>query len=49
MGLPWNDMVAMRHRLVHAYYDIDLAVVWSTIQVDLPPLVDALQHILERV
>jgi len=47
-GLAWKDMVAMRHRLVHAYFDIDLDVVWSTIQEDLPPLADALQGILAR-
>ena len=30
--LPWLDMVAMRHRLVHAYYDINLDIVWSTVR-----------------
>lgn len=22
-GIPWDDMNGMRHRLVHAYFDID--------------------------
>lgn len=44
--LPWSEMVAMRHRLVHAYYDINLDVVWSTEREDLPPLADALQRAL---
>ncbi len=45
-GLPWAEMVAMRHHLVHAYYDVNLDVVWSTIKEDLPPLAEALERIL---
>jgi uncharacterized protein with HEPN domain len=28
----------MRNRLVHAYLDIDLDIVWNTVQVDLPAI-----------
>lgn len=38
----------MRHRLVHAYLDIDTEVVWETVTHDLPPLIDELAHSLER-
>jgi uncharacterized protein with HEPN domain len=31
----------MRDRLVHHYFDIDLDVLWSTIVVDLPTLLEA--------
>ncbi|MCK5114587.1 MAG: DUF86 domain-containing protein [Phycisphaerae bacterium] len=44
-SLPWGDMINMRHRLVHAYYDINLNVVWATIQEDLPSLIKALEAI----
>jgi uncharacterized protein with HEPN domain len=44
-NLPWLDMINMRHRLVHTYYDINLDVVWTTIQEDLPTLIKALQTI----
>lgn len=46
-SLPWRDIIDMRHRLVHAYYDINLDVVWSTIQNDLPLLLDVLQTIVK--
>lgn len=42
-GLPWADMIAMRHRLVHAYFEINLDILWQTVQQDLPPLVTALE------
>lgn len=44
--LPWEDMVAMRHRLVHAYFDINLDILWKTTQEDLPPLVATLEQVI---
>jgi uncharacterized protein with HEPN domain len=45
-SLPWADIVAMRNRLIHAYFDVDLDRVWDTVTDDLPPLVAELQKIL---
>jgi uncharacterized protein with HEPN domain len=33
----------MRNRLIHAYFDIDLDIVWNTVAHDLPPLIAALE------
>ncbi len=44
--IPWVVIVAMRNRLIHAYFDIDLDRVWDTITDDLPPLAYALKMIL---
>lgn len=41
--IPWADIVGMRHRLVHAYFDINLDILWKTIQEDVPPLIAALE------
>ena len=41
--IPWDDIIGMRHRLVHAYFDINLNILWQTVQTDLPPLVGRLQ------
>jgi len=38
-SLPWADVIGMRNRLIHGYFDIDLDRVWDTIKDDLPPLV----------
>lgn len=46
--IPWPDIVAMRHRLVHAYFDIDLDVLWRAIQDDLPPLISILETFFAR-
>ena len=44
-GIPWEDIVGMRHRLVHAYFDINLDILWRTVQDDLPPLIAELDRI----
>ena len=44
--VPWRDIVSMRNRLIHAYFDVDLDVVWATVRNDLPPLISALESAL---
>ncbi len=46
--IPWGDIVGMRHRLVHGYYEIDLDIVWATVQNELPPLITQLETILQN-
>jgi uncharacterized protein with HEPN domain len=45
-GIPWADIIGMRHRLVHAYFDINLDILWRTVQEDLPPLIPELEAAL---
>lgn len=45
--IPWDDIVGMRHRMVHAYFDINLDILWNTVKEDLPPLIAILQQALE--
>lgn len=44
-GVPWSDVVGMRNRLVHAYFEINLDILWATVQVSLPALVESLSAI----
>ena len=44
--LPWRDIVSMRNRLIHTYFNVNLDIVWSTVVEDLPPLVAQLEQIL---
>jgi uncharacterized protein with HEPN domain len=46
-GVPWPQIIGMRNRLVHGYDQVDLDVLWDTIEHDLPPLVVELERILE--
>jgi uncharacterized protein with HEPN domain len=44
--LPWANIIAMRNRLIHVYFDIDLDRVWDTVTDDLPPLMSSLEKII---
>ena len=44
--VPWLDIVGMRNRLIHAYFDIDLDRVWDTVESDLPFLITQLEALL---
>ena len=45
--VPWSEIVGMRNRLVHGYDQVDLDVLWDTIEYDLTPLVGEPERILE--
>lgn len=47
-SIPWPDVVAMRNRLIHAYFDINLDLVWDTVVDDIPPLIAVLDEISDR-
>ena len=47
LDVPWREIVAMRNRLIHAYFDVNLDVVWETVRNDLPPLIAALETALQ--
>jgi len=36
--IPWAEIRGMRSRLIHAYSDVNVALVWSTVISDLPEL-----------
>ena len=46
--IPWGDIVAMRNRLIHAYFDVEPEFVWDTVTRDLPVLVLQLRDLLAR-
>ncbi len=47
LDIPWYAMIGMRNRLIHGYFDIDLDVVWKTVQKDIPNLIEKIKEILK--
>ena len=41
--MPWRSMRGMRNRIAHGYFDINLEVVWDTVQTALPDLLERLR------
>ncbi len=46
--VPWAPIVAMRNRLVHAYFDIDPEQVWKAVTEDLPALIAQIEDVLSQ-
>ncbi len=44
--IPWPKIIAMRNRLIHAYADVDPAIVWDTLTGALPELLRELEAAL---
>ena len=46
--IPWKKIIGMRNRLTHAYWDIDLDIVWKTATKRIPELHEQLLPMLNR-
>ena len=46
--IPWSQIISMRNRLTHAYFDIDTDIVWQTIVEDLPELIRELETVIDE-
>lgn len=47
--VPWRAMIATRHRLVHGYFDVDLDIVWTSVNRDLRNLTPLLKTLLKQM
>lgn len=45
--IEWDAIRGMRNRLAHAYFDINLGIVWYSATIDTPRLLATVERILE--
>jgi uncharacterized protein with HEPN domain len=43
--IPWSQMKGMRNRMAHGYFELDLEIVWDTVQAAIPDLETNLRSI----
>ena len=46
--VPWPSITGMRHRLVHAYFDVNRDILWTTVTESVPALAKRLQTLLDE-
>ncbi len=44
--IPWPEIIAMRHRLVHGYFEVDLQKVWYTVHREIPSLIALIEPLV---
>jgi uncharacterized protein with HEPN domain len=45
--IPWGKMHGIRNVLVHEYFRLDEEILWRAVQEDIPPLIAALEKIID--
>lgn len=45
--IPWRKIMAMRNKVIHEYFGIDLEVLWNVVEVDILELKDQITKIRE--
>jgi uncharacterized protein with HEPN domain len=45
--IPWLDVRGMRNIVIHEYFQVDLSIIWQTIQEDLIPLEHSLCQLMD--
>ncbi len=47
--IPWAVIYAMRNRVAHGYFKVDLEMAWKTIHTDLPELHEQIKQLLSEI
>jgi uncharacterized protein with HEPN domain len=44
--IPWTQIIGMRNRLVHEYFQVEIDIVWEVVEKDIPALIPLIGPLL---
>lgn len=47
--IPWIDIVGMRNRIAHGYFELDADIVYEAVKNDIPPLYETIMKAKELI
>ena len=48
-ALPWSQLVGMRNRLIHAYFDVSYDIIWKTVKENIPSFILNLEKMIREL
>ena len=48
-SIPWENIMGMRDRIAHDYFDIDIDIVLDTLKNDIPPLLEVIKKMTKSL
>jgi len=46
LEIPWQDIISMRHRIVHDYEGVDIDILWESVHEGIPQLLEEVDKLL---
>ncbi|MGH9484540.1 MAG: HepT-like ribonuclease domain-containing protein, partial [Terriglobales bacterium] len=46
--VPWQEIISTRNRLVHAYFEVDLDILWTAATVESPIVLRSVRQLLRQ-
>ena len=47
-NIPWREIAGLRNRVTHAYFDVDIDIIWDVVDSELPVLKTQIQEIIDE-
>ncbi|WP_036483187.1 DUF86 domain-containing protein [Myxosarcina sp. GI1] len=47
--IPWRRIIGMRNRLIYAYFEVDLEIVWQVVTKDLPTILPQIEAAISKL
>lgn len=47
--IPWRYMSAMRNKLIHEYYGVDVKIIWKTVTEEIPGLTIHINNLIQKL
>ena len=47
--IPWKDIVGLRNKVIHEYFEVDIPVIWKTVKEDIPLLAKQVKKVLKEL